>query len=475
MLTRQRVGVVALVGVLGACTAADDGGAPPDDEAALGSYDDLFADVPAELPTEGKADAVYPPKHDALVAEQTPVRSQGRRGVCSIFATTAQVEHLYRKAGMDAPDFSEQFLQWSTKVELGRFTTSGGSNDQTNLTAVATYGTVEEAAWPYQSEPWTEANDPDCAKEEKDRPVRCHTNGEPPADALQAPRFKVPRPRYLSPSSIKARIAERGMGVSVGLDFFYQAWGHRLSTLPTSPERWRQGIVLAPNDDDVTASHEHQAGHAIYVVGWDDTMEVQKVDKDNVPLVDERGAPVMERGFYLFKNSWGTAGFGIENPEGAGYGWIAMSYVDEHGYGAVSDLPTWTPPSPPDAPPAPTPDAPPATGEHYELAPAVAIPDANPSGLVSELQVPTTGALTGATVTVAIAHPWTGDLRVVLEHAGVSVVLHDRTGGTTDDIRRTFDLPTFVGVERGGAWRLTVADHVRSDVGTLEVWSIDLR
>ncbi len=40
-----------------------------------------------------------------------------------------------------------------------------------------------------------------------------------------------------------------------------------------------------------------------------------------------RVTPVMEKGFFLFKNSWGTSGFGILNRFGPGYGWISYAYV----------------------------------------------------------------------------------------------------------------------------------------------------
>jgi hypothetical protein len=47
----------------------------------------------------------------------------------------------------------------------------------------------------------------------------------------------------------------------------------------------------------------------------------------------------MEKGFWLFKNSWGTASFGVENPYGAGYGWLSYRYVDEYGFRGRRGLP----------------------------------------------------------------------------------------------------------------------------------------
>jgi len=78
---------VAALALPAACGMADDDPGETDD-VPLGSYDDLFNGAPANstLPDDNKADAVYPAKHAELVGQQSPVKSQGRRGVCSIFA-----------------------------------------------------------------------------------------------------------------------------------------------------------------------------------------------------------------------------------------------------------------------------------------------------------------------------------------------------------------------------------------------------
>jgi C1A family cysteine protease len=95
----------------------DDGMYPLSDPSALRSG----APGNDDLPAEGKADEVLPRRYD-LVMTQSPVRNQGSRGVCSIFGTIALMEHLYIVEGtLASPDFSEQFLQWSTKFEMGQF------------------------------------------------------------------------------------------------------------------------------------------------------------------------------------------------------------------------------------------------------------------------------------------------------------------------------------------------------------------
>ena len=177
--------------------------------------DPLFDGAPANgsLPDENKADAIYPAQFD-LAADQSPVKSQGRRGVCSIFATAALMENLYIKAGRRDADFSEQYMQWSVKEQVRDFRNTEGSNASSNLEAASDYGIVEESAWPYESSPWSAANDPGCTGGEN-LPVQCYTNGAPPASATAATKWKLPRGRYLNTNSIKAHLTEKKSGVVV--------------------------------------------------------------------------------------------------------------------------------------------------------------------------------------------------------------------------------------------------------------------
>jgi C1A family cysteine protease len=293
----------------------------------------------ALIPFEGTAGVKLPAKFD-IYSLQTPVRNQSHRGVCSIFSSTGLMEMLYKKAGMANPDFSEQYLQWAVKVQDGAFSDTEGSSDYYNLETISTYGIPSESAWPYQEYPWTAANDPACTGSEEGRPTKCYTNGEPPAAARTATKYKLPAGRWVSDSSIKNVIFEKKVGVVVGFDFFYQAWNHRRSTLPVSAASFAKGYVLYPNATDITESYKQPAGHSVQLVGWDDNLEVQKVDAMGKPMVDAMGKPVMEKGFYLFKNSWGTTNFGVNNSKAPGYGWIAYRYISGYGSGYTADPPT---------------------------------------------------------------------------------------------------------------------------------------
>ena len=113
--------------LLSACamSAPDDADYSP----PLSKYEHVFHGVPANgsLPDIGKADATYPSKSTELLQYQSPVKDQNERGVCTIFTTTALMEHPYIKAGVEKPSFSEQYLQWSVKTQLGSLPSSASS------------------------------------------------------------------------------------------------------------------------------------------------------------------------------------------------------------------------------------------------------------------------------------------------------------------------------------------------------------
>ncbi len=492
----MRLGLLAslLALPLAACAGGgpDDGPSPFDDEYPVSDLDSIFDGAPSNrsLPDENKADAVYPKQFSDLVRDQSPVKSQGSRGVCSIFATTALMENLYIKAGMPNPDFSEQYMQWSTKEQVRQYRNTDGSNADANLRAASEYGIVEESKWPYERLPWNATNDAECNGGEN-LPTKCYTNGAPPQTAVDATKFKLPRGRWVNTNSIKAHLFTKKHGLNVGMTFFYQSWNHRKSVLPVNTEYWREGIVLYPNAKDKEESLKKRAGHAIQIVGWDDEKEVVKVDEKGEPLKDADGNVLKEKGFWIFKNSWGTGSFGAANPHGDGYGYLSYEYVDEYGTAYASDVPRFEPP-------AETCDngtdddadgkvdcddtqctahascqtSP--TSKTYASTTAVSIPDNVAAGITSNIAVTDAGTVGAVKVTLNITHSYRGDLKVVLAHDGRTVTLHDQTGGVEDNLELTVDAAALAGATLAGAWTLTVSDHARYDTGTLNGWSIEV-
>ncbi len=476
---------------LSAACATDTGPSPYDDDFPLAG-DELLDGVPGNdtLPDDNKADASYPRKL-SLAAQQSPVKSQGGRGVCSIFASTAQLENLYLKAGATNADFSEQYLQWAVKSQLGEFTTTEGSNGQANMKAIVQYGIPAEAAWPYESVRWGTGNDPACTG--ATQPTRCYTNGEPPAAAVAAAKFKVPSSRYLNTNSIKAHITSKGTAVVVGMTFFYQAWNHRASTLPISTDLWRDGFVTYPNETDKQKSLEKRAGHAILIVGWDDDLTAPMRDGTGAILTNADGTPKLEKGFWLFKNSWGTGNFGVDNPEGDGYGWLSMKYVAEYGSATAAEVPTVTAPTEvcDDAAAADEDGdgeancddsgcaAHPACAEEptalsYDATVASPIPDDSATGISSTITPSDAGTVGAVEVVVDVTHSWRGDLTVKLSHGGVTKTLISGEGGSADDLKQAFTVEGFGGTAVSGAWTLTVSDGAAQDTGTFNAWTLNL-
>ena len=489
------------VGMLGACSSSDETSGDPnggvtneDGEAPLSDLDDLLDGAPtkADLPEEGKADAVYPEIFSDLVALQSPIRSQGGRGVCSIFANVAYMEHLYIAEGTYTnPDFSEQFLQWSVKNEVRAFQNTEGSNAQRNLEAIYRFGIVDEDAWPYQSRKWSSGDDAECNGSD-DLPTKCYTNGDPPESAMNAERWHLPRGRWINSSerSIKAHMQTKKQAVVVGGTFFYQAWNHRASSLPTNNSYWRKGYVTYPNALDKEKSLEKRAGHGFLLVGWDDTLEVQKRDGEGNLLTDEQGNPDMEKGFFIFKNSWGTGSFGVDNPHGDGFGFISYEYVDEYLTAYVAGLPEVEVPDEVcndqedndldgdvdcDDSDCATDPACVGSSFNYSNDEGGDIPDDDASGLESTIEVTDTGTIKALSVTVDITHSYSGDLTLKLvREGGDEIVLQDQQGGSEDDIKKTFGVTDFNGQDAAGTWKLVVIDNANLDTGNLNSWQLGI-
>jgi subtilisin family serine protease len=100
------------------------------------------------------------------------------------------------------------------------------------------------------------------------------------------------------------------------------------------------------------------------------------------------------------------------------------------------------------------------------------------------VNVADTKTLKALKVTVDIEHTYIGDLVVTLRPPaaiGVApIVLHDRTGGSIDNLKATFDsvkvpaLSLLNGKKPAGKWTLEVRDRAKEDVGTLRGFSLEM-
>jgi subtilisin-like proprotein convertase family protein len=117
-----------------------------------------------------------------------------------------------------------------------------------------------------------------------------------------------------------------------------------------------------------------------------------------------------------------------------------------------------------------------------EAFPNLIIPDNDPNGATSTLDIESTGEITDVSVNVEIIHSWISDLKVSLVSPnGAQVVLHDHEGQDGDDIRKTYDSATVAGLadlrgsELRGNWSLVVIDKASLDVGRLVRWGLAVR
>jgi bacillolysin len=106
---------------------------------------------------------------------------------------------------------------------------------------------------------------------------------------------------------------------------------------------------------------------------------------------------------------------------------------------------------------------------------------ATPNAAIKDLSTTTSEITLAEDVTIDklkldmdLAHTYQGDLKVTLTSpSGKTHVLHDRKGGSADDIKGSFDLSAaFAGEKTAGTWKLTVEDKARVDTGTLKSWGL---
>ena len=105
----------------------------------------------------------------------------------------------------------------------------------------------------------------------------------------------------------------------------------------------------------------------------------------------------------------------------------------------------------------------------------VAIPDNNSQGVDSVINVPMNLTITDLTVNVDISHTYISDLIVTLTSPeGKTVTLHNREGGSSDNIVASYNLEDYDLDEAFGDWVLNVSDNVGVDTGTLNNWSMEI-
>lgn len=269
----------------------------------------------------------------AVIELQTSVKSQMRRGLCSIFSALGIFESAFKKKYQIDYDFSENYLSYIVSARVQE-SVQKGSSALENFQGIRKKGIIDEAIWPYEGQDWNAENLSD--EESELRRQRCSFSGfrqelclllhlDPQSDPYRkeawkwSKKLKVNRAQAFwvgNISEIKKRLLENEP-LLLEMDFFYGAWNHpKMEDLEIGPRdlnEWAKGRVGNPTQEDILQSRRLPAGHSIVIVGYNDQERV-----------------------YYFKNSWGTVGFGADSDllgpgSTPGYGSIPYEYAHQWG------------------------------------------------------------------------------------------------------------------------------------------------
>jgi subtilisin-like proprotein convertase family protein len=121
----------------------------------------------------------------------------------------------------------------------------------------------------------------------------------------------------------------------------------------------------------------------------------------------------------------------------------------------------------------------PVTTTEYCDTPGAAINDNQSTSVTIEIPAEDDAVISEMEVFLDITHTYIGDLEVTLSSpCQTTVVLHNRGGGSSDDIYGWYpdelapdgDLDQFVGLTMAGEWTLEVTDNAGGDTGTINEW-----
>lgn len=127
----------------------------------------------------------------------------------------------------------------------------------------------------------------------------------------------------------------------------------------------------------------------------------------------------------------------------------------------------------------------PVTEVHAAVQADLPIPDYDPAGVSSVIDITDAGTLLGLSVDIDISHNYIGNLEVSLTSpGGTTVTLHDHSGSSADDLVGNWPatlsvdgpgaLSDFHGEDVAGSWILHVADTHYAVWGTLNSWGVNL-
>jgi subtilisin-like proprotein convertase family protein len=112
---------------------------------------------------------------------------------------------------------------------------------------------------------------------------------------------------------------------------------------------------------------------------------------------------------------------------------------------------------------------------------SLAIPDDNPQGITSPIQVPQTGSVRDIQIGVNIEHSFLGDIEVsLIPPTGQTVLLQGRTLVLQPSCKAPTRCKTHPALKQllaspaAGVWHLLVVDYAQLDTGTVKSWELTL-
>lgn len=194
----------------------------------------------------------------------SPIENQGNLGSCTGNAIAGQIELIGRKKNNKQLDVSRLFIYYEERVLIGTVRSDSGAYIRDGIKVTYNKGAPLESLWPYAINKF--ATKP---------PATAYT------DALK--RKVTGYQRCTDFNAVKNAVAA-GNPVTIGFsvyDSFEGVWGD----IPHGQAG--SGMMPFPNK----ATERLLGGHAVCIVGYDDTMPVA-------------GKP---NGRFIVRNSWGTA------------------------------------------------------------------------------------------------------------------------------------------------------------------------
>jgi C1A family cysteine protease len=217
-----------------------------------------------------------------------PVRNQANRGTCVAHACVAVREFLLDDKSTQG-DLSEQFVYWACKERDGY--AGSGTWIRHGMAVMEELGVCAEEVWPYNGSPIT-GNE---------------GQGPPPANAkTEALDHRTEDSEQLQARSVnvlRQQLADR-RPIAFAVPVYTYWFAHPVLNT---------GDIRLPLSTDKV-----EGGHAMCLVGYQDD------------------ADVPGGGYFLVRNSWGTASWGQDNVVAPGHARIPYAYMAQYGRSAFT-------------------------------------------------------------------------------------------------------------------------------------------